>query len=1053
MTTHKLTFPDHGDPKFASELSGLREYQMYKVPMTPKIHNKDEFEAEVANSCFGFEKTLYQNLMAHYLSRRSPYKSLMLFHSLGTGKSCSAITIAESLLQEHIQKDGPKILVVASSVLQKSFEDQIFSYTQLMTMQDITKQCNGDLYTRLLHGIDINNIGINDKEELELIRKRVHNIIKSRYKFLTYGDVVEYNKKNPIVTDKVIIVDEAHNLRISETEKKAADALEKLIENGKQNRVVLLTATPMYNEPEEIFWLLSLLLKNDKITPLPFKQNETIKPSSLAVLKQLASEYISYIKSANPFTFGVKLGPKDIGVKVLDEPWTRIDGVADLNSIVYTPLGKEQKKIAVLKEKVEEKDITSSFIQLELSNIKYATDQGGNKGFKTIFNIAETATGAAAGPNEQTQQQLKVYYKKGYENYLAPENLGNVAAKMKKICEFVATSEGIVIVYSQFAWSGIVPMAIALEHIGFQRYGGNNILNRTANTTIKNTTFDGIPFPNYCILSTDPHLMGTGSSSAAIDKLVKTVNAQNNIHGEKIKVILMTKVASEGLSFRNVREVHIMDPWYHMNRIEQVCGRAIRTCSHTDLPLEERNITIFMHVTSEADIRAYKISARKLKETQEVENLIRDSAVDCNLLINVNYYPKNIFDFQVVLRTSQKKQVLYNFGDNENKKPKCNNGNSSSSGSNAAAIETKPVTRKEVSKLIIPTLLKRMQKYIDKNNNINNNQATPTSYYINVDDLKKYIGSVEEVALETIYQGIYPNRLINGYMIYPHLGKLVIIPDEKKEVPILLQLPEENVATSAPPKTRAAEVSTSTSDTTSESDSSGTGSTTSSTSTSSDNKEDATTGILNTIELNDDEHISLLSAYSTIDSDSWFNVAKRLIESTEDRDKRIAELFASQGALINKTEVTRLKKEKTKYVGFVNIFNVKAFEVILYDAGKYIKASETDVTQIKAKRTEVTRESLAAKHKLYGILDSYRFSKNKTGPYRFTFKIVAPDVGKKGEICTSKRDPQLREIMDKLKIPVGSKVEGKKTKDQYCYSIMYNLSKQGKLFTYPEWKP
>lgn len=980
---NKLIFPDHGDPDFSKKLSQLREYQMYKTPQMSKIHNKEEFEEEVKNSCFGFEKTFYQNFVAHYLSARSPYKSLMIYHSLGTGKSCSAITIAETLLENHKIKEGPKILIVASSILQKSFEDQIFSYTQLMSLGDIEKQCNSDLYMKLIHG---------NKSDLEQVRKKIYTLIRSRYKFLTYGDIVEYNKKYPNVNNKVIIVDEAHNLRISEVEKKAADALEKLIENGKENRVVLLTATPMYNEPHEIFWLLSLLLKNDKI-PMPF--NIKFPPSlfeekTQKILKQLSSEYISYIKSANPFTFGVKLNARDIGVECVNDDWTHIDGnpSVDLNSIVFTKLGEKQFIPTIGKN-----EETSSLLQLELSNIKYANEQGGKRGFRTIFNIESTN-------EEGGYEPLKVTYKKEFENYLHHDNLEKVASKMKRISDFVATSEGIIIVYSQFAWSGVIPFAVVLEQLGFQRYGGNNILQKTASISVKNTRYDDIPFPQYCIMSSDPTIMGSANTSIAIDKLVKVVNNRNNIHGENIKVILMTKVASEGLSFRNIREVHILDPWYHINRLEQVIGRAIRTCSHTDLPIEERNITIFMHVNSPSDIRAYKISARKLKETQEIENLIRDNSLDCNLLLNVNYYPKSIFDFSIVLRTSQKKLIPFKFGDDIHKEPKC---------IKLDKLEGKPITRGEITTILIPTLLKRMKKFI----------LNRKSDYINVDSLIKYIGSHEELAIEAIYQGLYPKRLIDGYMIYPHLGKLVIIQDPKKEVPVLLNLPHISLD-----KPASSEHST-------------------------EESSEGSNDILSVIELSDDKNITIISAYSTIDSQSWFNVAKKLIESEEERDKKIADVFGTTGALIYKTELVRLKKEKTKYVGFVNIFNTKVFEVILFENGSYIAASESDIETIKSKRTEVSKDSYN-RHKIYGILEPYRFSKNKDAPLRFTFKIIVPEVGKNGEICTSKRYNQLTDIMGKI----GVQSDGeKKTKDQYCYSIMYSLAKETKLYIYPSWKP
>lgn len=965
---NKLIFPDHGDPEFSKKLGQLREYQMYKTPEIAKIHNKEEFEEEVKNSCFGFEKTLYQNLVAHYLSRRSPYKSLIIYHSLGTGKSCSAITIAETLLQDHKIKEGPKVLIVASSILQKSFEEQIFSYTQLLSLGDLEKQCNGDLYMRLIHG---------SKSDVEQVRKKVYSLIRSRYKFLTYGDLVEYNKKYPKISDKVIIVDEAHNLRINEVEKKAADALEKLIETGVNNKVVLLTATPMYNEPNEIFWLLKLLLKNDKL-PIPFDTKalpSLSDPKILDILKQLSSEYISYIKSANPFTFGVKLDARDLDIPCIDEDWTREVG---LNTLVQTELGENQI--------IPKGEDTSSLLQLELSNIKYANEFGGKRGFRSIFNIDSS--------NENGYEPLKLSYKREHENYMAYENLGKVASKMKRISDFVATSEGIVIVYSQFAWSGVIPFAIALEHLGFQRYGGNNMLQKTANTSIRNTRYPDIPFPQYCIMSSDPVIMGSANTSGVIDKLVKVINNRNNIHGENIKVILMTKVASEGLSFRNVREVHILDPWYHINRLEQVIGRAIRTCSHTDLPLEERNITIFMHVNSQADIRAYKISARKLKETQEIENLIRDNSLDCNLLLNVNYYPRSTFDFTIVLRTSQQKMIEYHFGDSPEKRPRC---------IKLDRLETKPITRREIGDIIQPTLLKRMKKFIQNRK----------SDYINIDDLIKYIGSHEEVAIETIFQGLYPNRLIDGVMIYPHLGRLVVIPDLKKEIPVSLNLPHIVEKEESKPS-------------------------------SSDTK--PSENILNVIEINPDKDITLLSAYSVIDSDNWFNTAKRLIEENGE----LSDVFGGIGALIYKSEVPRLKKEKTKYVGFVNIFNIKDFEVILYENGAYVSASESDMETIKSKREEVNRESYN-RHSVYGILEPYKFSKNKDAPYRFTFKIVVPEIGKGGEICTSKRYNQLTEIMTKLGV---QQTQGmKKTKDQYCYTIMFSLMKQGKLYIYPKWKP
>ena len=68
---------------------------------------------------------------------------------------------------------------------------------------------------------------------------------------------------------------------------------------------------------------------------------------------------------------------------------------------------------------------------------------------------------------------------------------------------------------------------------------------------------------------------------------VKACTGDDNTNGEKVKVILISMAGSEGLDFKNIRQVHILEPWYNTNRIEQIIGRAVRTCSHKLLPFKK----------------------------------------------------------------------------------------------------------------------------------------------------------------------------------------------------------------------------------------------------------------------------------------------------------------------------------------------------------------------------------------------------------------------------------------------------------------------------------
>ena len=64
-----------------------------------------------------------------------------------------------------------------------------------------------------------------------------------------------------------------------------------------------------------------------------------------------------------------------------------------------------------------------------------------------------------------------------------------------------------------------------------------------------------------------------------------------NKDGSLIKIILISRAGSEGLDFANIRQVHILDPWYNTNRIEQTIGRAVHDYSKNH-PL--RNVMIFI---------------------------------------------------------------------------------------------------------------------------------------------------------------------------------------------------------------------------------------------------------------------------------------------------------------------------------------------------------------------------------------------------------------------------------------------------------------------------
>ena len=70
--------------------------------------------------------------------------------------------------------------------------------------------------------------------------------------------------------------------------------------------------------------------------------------------------------------------------------------------------------------------------------------------------------------------------------------------------------------------------------------------------------------------------------------------SRNNNMGEIIKVLMITAAGSEGINLRNTRYVHLMEPYWHPVRLEQVIGRARRICSNKDLPIKLQTVEVFL---------------------------------------------------------------------------------------------------------------------------------------------------------------------------------------------------------------------------------------------------------------------------------------------------------------------------------------------------------------------------------------------------------------------------------------------------------------------------
>lgn len=718
-TTGYIPYPDYDHPAFNDILGAKKEFRRHAYAAKPKGQSVEVAAKERCDSG-RFALTPNQTFLRDFMSPLTPYRGVLLFHSVGVGKTCTAITIAERYLEEV--GASRRVLVILPTTLKDNFRKQICDldrvpYVNGAPVYEAMQQCTGSAYIKR-----VPDAHVLSKDALE---KKVHRLIQQRYQFfgfLEFANYVEELRKEiektemddaavnrrflakirDLFSDRLILVDEAHNLRTETTKSKKFPLLQKVLRHGRNNRLVLMTATPMFNSATEVLFILNLLLLNDKRSPVSpsaiFHNDRTLKPGGAEVLQTLFRGYVSYMRGENPISFPARLYPSinnDSRVmKAGDFPSRDIRGNpipkgAELSGleIIRSDMSPLQAKVYELALRSENIQAMEDKVAQDAVDVEIFDDEASNNALQKMTQISNIVYPGGGDRDAERIQSMygvagfhkcfkrldrradsfQVSYQDDVEPFLQPDRLGSVSPKMKAIVDTILNSTGVVYVYSFYIYAGILPLAIALEHAGFRRLNAPNLLKDKSPASSK-AAAAGVAKQGwtYSLLTRDRGL------TKDFDKDVQAIRSAENKDGSVVKVILGTSVSSEGIDFKCIREVHLLEPWYHLNKVQQIVGRAIRHCSHMALPPSARNVTVYHHAAAlprsdqeSMDLRIYRIAVNKQRVIDEVEHLMKTHAVDC--LLNepvLNYDAKKREFILPELVTSQKtRHASYALGD------------------------------------------------------------------------------------------------------------------------------------------------------------------------------------------------------------------------------------------------------------------------------------------------------------------------------------------------------------------------------------------------------
>lgn len=714
-------YPEISDESFLKKLLKKREFRETKqAKITDESLEQNVCDVEE------FEYTSAQKFVSQFMSPNTPYNGMLLYHGVGVGKTCSAILAAESFLQLSPKN---KVYILAPPAIQPGFYRTIFDPSRIQFGKDDKPNshegCTGNRYLELAQ-----MLFERDKREVEL---RVNRLISKRYAIMGYvafRNMVlnilsqisstlspERKQQQKIIllqralSGSFFIVDEAHNLRdVSDSAedegdqaddvgdksdasagKKLVPMLREVLKTCEGNKLMLMSATPMYNSYKEIVSLLNLLLLVDKSEDL-LKESDIVfelgangeqlsKASEDRIIK-VANGHVSFMRGENPRAFPSRLDPND-SIRMTEWPENEPNGSKKIvkeqkEDVLRLPLVKcalEGDSLEVIKSMTERlvasKGVGIRTIDtlLQAGNCIFPGDgldgRVGSEGFQTWFTGKAVASTFEGTRLSTLPQYVPTDPEEDYTWMVASDDaLGKASPKFNQVLKTIRNATGISFVYSRFVENGAVIFCLLLEANGYTPWGrsaplfskgslqgrrqcckcekkeeGHPVFNSAQSESRENHKFS--PAFYALLTASDVSTMEKQSLPLSPNNTAVINTARNimNKDGHKIKVVVGSQVAGEGLDLRYIREVHILEGWFHLSKEEQIVGRGIRYCSHNALPRQKRNCTINLYANTfpkelnkeTIDQYSYRTAMNKAVRVGNVSRALKRGAADCNL--------------------------------------------------------------------------------------------------------------------------------------------------------------------------------------------------------------------------------------------------------------------------------------------------------------------------------------------------------------------------------------------------------------------------------------
>jgi hypothetical protein len=489
----------------------MRRTNVYdKFKRHEKEMNSRNMDELCENTSTDFRLQAQQDFLQEYITQHRDWKNLLMYHMAGSGKTCTAITMAERYKQLN---PNARVTVILPARLKTNFIDELIS------------PCGMEAYISaadLAAYLDSNT----PLAQRNNIRRRFTSAITEAYNIITF-DAIRRSARQArslvewaelFTRNRLLIVDEVHNLVSDEYKEAKYDELvaeDRIEPNLKSSwamlfrflnehahptcKMLYLTASPIFDNLRQLRQVVLIMAPEAKIK---------LKPTSSL------SQAINYLRGKVSYFPGTSVN----AFPQKEFEYHSIKITKPIDELVFTIIKTNRRS--------ENDENSEAFMILE----------------RQALVSAYTATAAM-------------------KKRLSLSDMEQYAPKVMALLKELEKGVGKHVVYSSFIETGLKVVEMVLRLSGWRQFGEDGAR----------------PYKTFCVWD--------GSLKDADKGRLKTaLNHINNIDGKVIRVVLGSPSIREGVSYKHIQHMHMLDPVWNGSAQMQVEARAIRFCSHIDIP-------------------------------------------------------------------------------------------------------------------------------------------------------------------------------------------------------------------------------------------------------------------------------------------------------------------------------------------------------------------------------------------------------------------------------------------------------------------------------------